>query len=125
MYSYNIAVGQLWNEGIHWFLYFLLICQVVVEGKDAEGLPFAFLKSVQFKVGGQVVGKVNFSGGKSLQCLLPEKTKTVLVTLEFHSHYGEPPLDIPVDISTASGEWMFNYMTDCTFSTRIHDGSLI
>lgn len=95
---------QLWNEDIHCFA--LLICQVVVEGKDAEGLPFAFLKSVQFKVGGQVVQQVNFSGGKSLQCLLSDKPKTVVVMLEFHSHYGEPPLDIPVDISTDRGGWI-------------------
>lgn len=86
-----------------------------MEGRDAEGLPFAFLKSVQFKVGGQVVGKVKFSGGKSLQCRLPDKTKTVVVTLEFHSHYGEPPLDIPVDISIESGG--YNYTRLIVHST--------
>lgn len=79
---------------------------MVVEGRDAEGMPFSFLKSVQFKVEDHVVGKVNFSEGKSLQCLLPDKTKEVVVTLECHSHYGEPPLDIPVSVSTESGRWI-------------------
>ena len=80
--------------------------QVVVEGRDAiEGLPFAFIKSVDFKVGGRVVGKVSFSEGKPLQCLLPNRTRKFLVVLGFHSHYEEPPLEIPLDIKTGSGGW--------------------
>ena len=90
-----------------------------MEGKDAEGAPFAFLKSVQFKVEDQVVEKVKFGVGKSLQCLLPDKTKKVVVTLEFHSHYGEPPLDIPVNISTESGGWINSICTHFTTASLI------
>lgn len=77
--------------------------QVVVEGRDLEGLPFAFLKSVEFKAGGQSVGKVAFNPGTPFQCLLPDKTRRVIVTLEFQAHYGEPPLDIPVTVTPRRG----------------------
>ena len=76
-----------------------------MEGKDVEGLPFAFLKSVEFKAGGQSVAKVTFSQATPFQCLLPDKTRMVVVTLEFQAHYGEPPLDIPVGITPRSGGW--------------------
>ena len=80
--------------------------QVLVEDKDAEGLPFAFLKSVEFRVGGREVGKVNFGEGKPFQCQLGDEAKKVVVRLGFHAHYGEPPLDIPIDIITGSGGWI-------------------
>lgn len=70
-----------------------------------ESLPFAFLKSVEFKTRGQVLGKVVFNPGTPFQCMLPEQTKRVVVTLEFQAHYGEPPLDIPVSITSRRGEW--------------------
>lgn len=76
-----------------------------MEGKDAEGLPFAFLKSVEFKAGAQVVGKVNFSEGKPFQFLVPDRARKTVVTLEFHSHYGEPSLDIPINITPGRGGW--------------------
>lgn len=76
-----------------------------MEGKDAEGLPFAFIKRVEFKVEGQVVGKVNFSGGKPFQFSVLSEAKKVVVMLVFHSHYGEPPLDIPIDVTPGSGRW--------------------
>ena len=85
--------------------YCFVSMQVVVEGKDVEGKPFAFLKSVDFKVEGRVVGKVNFGEGKPFQFLVPDRTRRVVATLGFHSHYGEPPLDIPVDIKARSGGW--------------------
>ena len=77
----------------------------MVEGRDLEGLPFTFLKSVNFKVGGQSVGKVAFNPGTPFQCLLPDKTRRVTITLEFQAHYGEPPLDIPASITPRRGRW--------------------
>ena len=82
--------------------------QVVVEGRDLEGLPFAFLKSVEFKAGGRPVGKVVFNPGTPFQCLLPDRTSRVVVTLEFQAHYGEPPLDIPVTVTPRRGGWSQN-----------------
>lgn len=79
-----------------------------MEGKDAEGLPFAFLKSVGFKVGGQAMGKVNFGERVPFQCLVPCKTRRVVVTLDFQAHYEEPSVDIPLSITTqGSGEFIF------------------
>ena len=76
-----------------------------MEGRDAEGLPFAFIKSVAFKVEDQTVEKVNFTARTPFQCLVPGKPGKFVVTLEFHSHYGEPQLDIPVRINQANGGW--------------------
>ena len=73
-----------------------------MEGKDAEGLPFAFIKSVEFKVEGQTVEKQKFNPRDPFQCLVPSMPRKLVVTLEFHSHYGEPQLDIPI---TANGGW--------------------
>ena len=76
-----------------------------MEGKDAEGLPFAFLKSVGCKVGGQAMGKVNYGEKVPFQCLVPDNAGRVVVTLDFHAHYGEPSLDIPLSITPGSGGW--------------------
>ena len=76
-----------------------------MEGRDLEDHPFAFLKSVEFKAGGKPVGKVHFNPGTPFQCLLPDKTRRVIVTLEFQAHYGEPPLDIPVTVTPRTGGW--------------------
>ena len=80
-------------------------CQVVVEGKDMEGLPFAFINAIHVKVDSKAVASLDYSGQKPFQCLVPDEAKKVVATLEFHSHYGEPPLDIPVDIKAGSGGW--------------------
>jgi hypothetical protein len=67
-----------------------------VEGRDAEGLPFAFIKSIEFKVEGQTIEKQKFNPRAPFQCLIPGNPGKLVVTLGFHSHYGEPQLDIPV-----------------------------
>ena len=69
------------------------------------GLPFAFIKSVEFVTEGKVIKKVPFSGGKPFQCQLGYKAEKVVVRLEFHAHYGEPPLDIPINITAGIGGW--------------------
>ena len=76
-----------------------------MEGRDLEGLPFTFLKGVEFKAGDQSVGKVVFKPGTPFQCLLPDKTRRAVVTLEFQAHYGEPPLDIPITVTPRRGGW--------------------
>ena len=73
-----------------------------MQGRDAEGLPFAFIKSIEFKVEGQTVEKQNFNPRAPFQCQIPGKPGKFMVTLGFHSHYGEPQLDIPV---AANGGW--------------------
>ena len=96
------------------FHYPSVLSQVVVEGRDVEGLPFTFLKSVDFKADSRVIGKVNFGEGKPFECLVPERTRRVVVTLGFQAHYGEPPLDIPADIITGSGRWSQSNITTPT-----------
>lgn len=77
---------------------------MAVEGRDSEGHPYAFIKAVLFKIGNDEVGKVKASGGKQLEHIIPTGDfGQVDVRLEFHSHYGEPPLDIPVNTSTKKG----------------------
>ena len=71
-----------------------------MEGRDLEDHLFAFLKSVEFKAGGKPVGKVSFNPGTPFQCLLPDKTRRVVVTLEFQAHYGEP-----VTVTPRTGGW--------------------
>lgn len=73
-----------------------------MEGRDAEGLPFAFIKSIEFKVEGQTVEKQKFNPRAPFQCQIPGKPGKIVVTLGFHSHYGEPQLDIPL---AANGWW--------------------
>jgi len=83
--------------------------KVTVEGRDAEGLPFAFIKSIEFKVGGQTVEKQTFNPRAPFQCQVPGSPGKLVVTLGFHSHYGEPQLDIPVAANDAEMEASLEY----------------
>ena len=78
-----------------------------MEGRDAEGLPFAYIKAVEFKVEGQTVEKLKFNPRAPFQCQVPGKPGKLVVTLTFHSHYGEPQLDIPISLIPANGGWSF------------------
>ena len=75
-----------------------------MEGKDAEGLPFAFIKNVEFKVEGQIVEKQKFNPRAPFQCSIPGNPGKLIVTLEFHSHYGEPQLALGIPV-TGNSEW--------------------
>ena len=78
-----------------------------MEGRDLEDHPFAFLKSVEFKAG--VAREGGFQSryiATPFQCLLPDKMRMFVVTLEFQAHHGEPPLDIPVTVAPRTGAWV-------------------
>lgn len=90
-----------------------------MEGKDVEGLPFAFIKAVKFKVKGQVLGSEEYSGGKPFQFAVPDGVERVVATFEFHAHYGEPQLDIPVDIKAGSGGWSQQLIIKVTLTVHL------
>ena len=85
----------------HLLLCIMCVChQVKVSGADQRGCPFSFVKEVTVSGGGRkvVCGEEPFVA--TVPCPSEEggarASGGVAIEVVFHSHYGEPPLTLPV-----------------------------
>ena len=72
--------------------------KVCVEGQDAEGLPFSFLKEVHF--GLHVDQPAIICKEEPFYWTLeqPGDKTTVNIRLVFQANYGEPSIDLPLTV---------------------------
>ena len=99
----EVGHGQLWWQAAHPLTF--LLSQVSVSGADQLGYPFSFLKKVTVTSGGRktecceepfvaTVPRPSQEGGAG-------KEGGVVIEVEFHAHYGEPPITLPVNVDQA------------------------
>lgn len=71
--------------------------KVAVQGADAEGYPFSFLKEIQIQWSGKSFPLTKEPFELVVECGAEEKEMGV--TVVFHAHYGEPPVKEPLRIT--------------------------
>jgi NAD-dependent SIR2 family protein deacetylase len=78
--------------------------QLSVEGFDMYGHPFSYLKQVNFKSDGTSIEVEKEPFQTSLKWKATESNKMAIeITLEFQSHYGEPPFTRDLTILKSQG----------------------
>ena len=65
-----------------------------MEGRDQEDHPFSFLKSVTFSGAGP-----DLTCDKEPYTVMLSGGREVRIVLGFHSHYGEPPLELKLSLT--------------------------